>query len=552
MIRIKGEKWKPVELSFISECEYQDPFYEAELDVIIHDERGNRWKIPGFWNGGKVWKARFSAPEKGIYEYETQSIPESDTGLNNQKGRIEVEEYKGTNPLYLHGPVRIMDDGRHFMHRDGTPFPWLGDTWWNVESSRMSEKGEVELLAKDRADKGFTLISITNGFWCDLKPYDERLSNEAGYPWKENFETINPEFYCIADKKIQQITDAGLAVAMAAAWGFYIRFMGVEKMKRHVRYMVARYAAYPVIWITAGETAMPYYDYHGTKEYDTVLADAKRDWTQVLEYLRTIDPYQRITSVHVTYNRISMDDIEKPELIDFIMYQAGVHDGNQEMVSEQVENLTKRGLAEMPKRPVVNSETCYEGMLYQCGPALQRWLFWHAALDGSAGWTYGANGIFTASHENAPFGTAYYGTNWGEQTWQEAMHFEGAKQIGCCRKYLNQYEWWKLRPVQDKVKEPEGKTAYEHTVVAEIKDQLIMAYMQRNVVLTDTSNYPYCIRFKNLRPGIKYSVKAYNPIRDYEIVLGEEVVDEKGELTTPVLPILQDWVVIMEQKSSCL
>lgn len=97
------------------------------------------------------------------------------------------------------------------------------------------------------------------------------------------------------------------------------------------------------------------------------------------------------------------------------------------------------------------------------------------------------------------------------------------------------------------VEEPEGKTSYEETITAEIPDKLIMAYMQRNIILTDKSNYPFCIKFKNLRPGTKYQIYAYNPIRDYEIVLGEDQVDENGKLATPVLPVLQDWVLILKQ-----
>jgi len=35
--------------------------------------------------------------------------------------------------------------------------------------------------------------------------------------------------------------------------------MGIEKMKKHWRYLIARYGAYPVVWCLAGEGIMPYY-----------------------------------------------------------------------------------------------------------------------------------------------------------------------------------------------------------------------------------------------------------------------------------------------------
>lgn len=550
MNHISGRQWEPIELRFESAYSYQDPFNEARMDLIVRDDREGEWNVPCFWAGGAVWKARFSAPHTGLYHYETKCSNPQDAGLDGCTGEISVSEYDGDNPLYIHGPIEVMEDGRHFMHQDKTPFAWLGDTWWNVFSSRMNENGEVQFLAKDRADKGFTLVSLVSGFWCDLAPYDKRLANEAGFPWTEDYGTINPEYYNIADQKAAAIADAGLVMAIAATWGFYIRLMGVEKMKKHVRYMIARYAAYPVVWLTAGETPQPFYDDQRSPQEDVIVAEAKRDWTEVLKYMKKTDPYHRPATVHTRYDHISTDEVEDTELLDFIVYQAGVHDGDQKMVAEQVARLAKRGLEASPKRPVINAETCYEGMLYQCGPQLQRWLFWHAALDGCAGWTYGANGMFTASHEKDPFGTAYYGTNWGEQTWQEAVHFEGAKQVGAARKYLDKYEWWKLVPDPEITEDPEGKTEYEKTIAARIGDDLIMAYMQRNITLNDVTNYPYCMRFKNLTPGIYYQIKAYNPIRDYEISLWEAKVQEDGRLVTPALPVLQDWVVILKKEQN--
>lgn len=547
MDTVVGRTWEPVELCFEAVCFYQDPFNEIDMDIHVRDKQGCKWKIPCFWSGGKVWKARFSAPHEGLYTYVSEcSVPE-DSGLNDVSGSITVKAYDGKNPLYIHGPLRIMEDGRHFMFYDNTPFFWLGDTWWNVLSSRMSEYEEVEFLAKDRKEKGFTLVSLVNGFWCDLEPWDKRLANEAGFAWTEGFKTINPEYYNIADKKIAAIADAGMVMAIASAWGFYIGLMGVRKMKRHVRYMIARWGAWPVVWLTAGETSQPFYDDQGTERESQITETAKHDWTDVLEYLKNIDPYHRLVTVHSRYNRMSLDEIDNPDFLDFIAFQAGVHDGDKKMVAEQVKTLTRRGLSAVPERPVVNAETCYEGMLYKCGPELQRWLFWHAVLDGCAGWTYGANGIFTASHENDPFGVAYYGTNWGEQTWQEAVKFEGAKQVGACRKYLDHYKWWELIPAPEIADDPEAKTDYEKTAVARTKDGLIIAYMQRNIRLMDPTNYPYCVRFKNLEPDICYHILAYNPIRDYEISLGEAKVQADGKISTPGLPILQDWVVVLSR-----
>ena len=52
------------------------------------------------------------------------------SGLDGLSGTVAVEPYRGQNPLFLHGPLRVAPDRRHFEHLDETPFFWLGDTWW--------------------------------------------------------------------------------------------------------------------------------------------------------------------------------------------------------------------------------------------------------------------------------------------------------------------------------------------------------------------------------------------------------------------------------------
>jgi hypothetical protein len=41
------------------------------------------------------------------------------------------------NPFYTHGPIRVAASHRHFEHADGTPFFWLGDTWWMGLTERL-------------------------------------------------------------------------------------------------------------------------------------------------------------------------------------------------------------------------------------------------------------------------------------------------------------------------------------------------------------------------------------------------------------------------------
>ena len=55
------------------------------------------------------------------------------------------------------------------------------------------------------------------------------------------------------------------------------------------------------------------------------------------------------------------------------------------------------------------------------------------------------------------------------------------------------------------------------------------------------------MQFKNLVPGTQYRIKAYNPIRDYETIIGEKVVAADGRIDSGTFPVQHDWVIILEQ-----
>ena len=154
--------FQTAEYTFTSAAEHADPFNEIELDAVF---TGNNltFKVPAFWAGGKTWKVRFSAPEPGAYSFRTICSDPTDSGLHEQEGALEVTDAEGNNPLYVHGPVRASHNVRYLEHADGTPFFWLGDTWWMGLCKRIVWPDEYKALASDRAKKGFSVIQIVTG-----------------------------------------------------------------------------------------------------------------------------------------------------------------------------------------------------------------------------------------------------------------------------------------------------------------------------------------------------------------------------------------------------
>ena len=148
-----------IEIEVRSEIQYQNPFTEIEFDALVTQPNGKELRIPGFWAGGDRWCFRYASDQIGKHTWRTECTDENNAKLNGAKGDIKVVKYKGNNPLYKRGKLRVTEDNRYFEFSDGTPFVWLGDTWWKGLCKRISFEDFKELAA-DRVEKGFTLIQI--------------------------------------------------------------------------------------------------------------------------------------------------------------------------------------------------------------------------------------------------------------------------------------------------------------------------------------------------------------------------------------------------------
>ncbi len=116
--------------SYRSGKQYSDPFNQVEVDAIVTTPSGQEERVPAFWAGGSTWRVRYSPPAPGQYRIRSESTDAANHDLHGQTLTLNVEAYTGQNPHYKHGVLKVSADKRHFQHADGTPFFWLGDTWW--------------------------------------------------------------------------------------------------------------------------------------------------------------------------------------------------------------------------------------------------------------------------------------------------------------------------------------------------------------------------------------------------------------------------------------
>ena len=251
------------EVALVSDTAYEQPFVELELTAIVAQPDGRDLRVPAFWAGGNRWCFRYASPVSGRHTWKTECSDHGNPKLHGVTGTIAVFPYRGENPLFLHEPIRVAEDKRHFEHVDGTPFFWLGDTWWKGLCNRIPWEG-FQTLTDDRKAKGYTVVqTIGGGPYPDEPLFDPRWGNEGGMPYEIDLASINPAYLAQADRRIAHLIDAGIMPAIVDTWSFHNPgrvsnlTLGKDSILRHWCYLIARYGAYPVSWIVAGEMIEP-------------------------------------------------------------------------------------------------------------------------------------------------------------------------------------------------------------------------------------------------------------------------------------------------------
>jgi hypothetical protein len=519
------------EWSIRSGKSYRDPFNEIELDVAFTGPDGATHKAPAFWSGGSLWRVRYAPTAAGRYTWKTICSDSGNPDLHNVSGALEVGAYNGQNALYRHGPIRVAADHRHFEHEDGTPFFWLGDTWWMGLCKRMRWPDDFQALAADRLSKSFTVVQIIAGLYPDMPPFDPRGANEAGFPWESDYARINPAYFDAADVRIQYLVDRGLMPCIVGCWGYFLPLMGVPKMKQHWRYLIARWGAYPVVWCLAGEGTMPFY-LSKTREQDSAVQ--KRGWTELARYVRGIDSSHHAVTIHPS--QTARDSVEDPSVLDFDMLQTGHND--RASIPNTVNRVTQ-SLRQNPPMPTLVGEVCYEGIMEASREEVQRFMFWSCMLSGAAGHTYGANGIWQVNRADQPFGPSPHGHSWGDTPWDVAAQAPGSRHLGVAKRLLTRYQWWRLQPDPESVEPHWNKENYVQPFAGVVPGEARIVFIP---------SARSAVKLKNIDKG-PYRAFFFNPSDGSERVIGEVAPDASGGWLPPEPPIFRDWILVLHRNS---
>jgi hypothetical protein len=429
--------WEVYEIRLEAARDYDNPYVEgfpdgaeALLRAEFRGPGGQSITLNGFWDGDRTWKVRFAPPAPGAWSWQTRS---RDGGLNGSRGTLECREWteaeKQANPA-RRGFIRVAAggprQGRYFEYADGTPFLWIGDTWWNW-SKRGIRFETFQKLADDRAAKGFTVGQI---FFAGN---DGLLNKTYDSPDLEQIRHV--------ERLISYANQKGITVWIHPWWSRQQlnERIGEEKFRRWWRYVVARLGAYNVFWVLAGEYNMYNYGGFGLPFWRDLGAMVKRE-----------DPYRRIVSVHPTppgwaggadAPQWSTGDVLHSEpWLDYNQSQTGHGRWRNEMIPLVI----AADYARKPAKPTLVTEPWYEFIAGNPTARDVRFGAWSAILSGAAGHSYGGGHVWWAHVPEAPSRQGNWPLDPSFET--NTLDYPGALSLSFLAGFLKSIEWWRLEP----------------------------------------------------------------------------------------------------------
>ena len=558
------ERWLSHEMSFISDKIYDDPLFEAQLDVVFtHAETGESFTMPAFWDGGTTWRVRYALTELGQWSWTTVCSDQANAGLHGQTGGMVCVGYAGELDIYKHGFVKTEPGVRYFTYDDGTPFFYLGDTHFtlplesidginpeglpehiSISQETADEYGITSMfkhIMDYRAEQGFTVIQSQQlGIYVGVSG-NSWMGDAEGTIFTHGVNDMILSKFQELDRYFAYIAEKGLVHAHTQfsypeeLIEIYLAG-GIDKatIDTLCRYWVARYAAYPVMWTTAQEADPSYGGYNG-------CTPESNPWPIVMESIAKYDPYNHPSSCHMQNSRgTPFDEFIFDDLPEHAWYAAQIPiyaPSGHQLDFGMMEELWIRSEA----KPVVNYEGQYDH--FWGGTSKGRMQGWFAYLNGEFGHGYGSQPIWSLFWAGSD-PNATYSDEWGEfptgLSWVEGLYSEASAQLSYMKSFLERYEWWKLTPCfSSPPQNPDGYftriDANPSYTVAHDGNRLYIGYFY------GTTKETFCGTFWQMENA------------DYEIVwmnctTGEYtepviVTITNGKYKIPKKPTADDWVI---------
>jgi hypothetical protein len=406
-------KWGRFDQSFKSSIHYENPFQQCTLRVTFVSPSHETNEVFGFWDGGKIWRVRFSPDQPGRWTYRTACSDLANERLNDQTGEFLCTSPTGQSSFAQHGPVQITRDRRHFEYADGTPFFWMADAAWNA--ARLSSERDWITYTQVRAGESFSAVQ-----WAAAPGMDAK--NHAAYSGQNRI-TVDPEYFRALDEKVEMMNRAGLLSVIAPWWGSGVASdLPEDQTRLLVRYMTARWGAYDVAWLLTADEG---------------------EGARWLRIGRDVFGRRQHSPVIVFPGAMGsgFDDFQNENWVDAFGYGLG-QNMNSDSLKWLVLGRVRSEWLKEPARPFLNVLPPLENGIAAQSQArisaddVRRLAWWSLLLTPTAGVSYGAQDVAAwnaAKQSKLP-------------TWQLSLFLPGAKQMGQAAAFFTSVNYETLYP----------------------------------------------------------------------------------------------------------
>lgn len=511
----RAHVWQRWEHALTSTRHYGNPYADVTLRVTYTGPGGRSLRAYGFWDGGDTFRIRCAFPAPGTWRWETECSDPENAGLHRQRGTVRVVAYRGRNPLYRHGFLKVSDNRRYLAHADGTPFLWIGDTAWAAPMRASDEEWEVYLT--DRTAKHFTLIQVAPApEWAGeadrlgRKPFDDKGCTR----W-------NPAYWQSFERKVQRANESGLAVLLVGLMEPVSRYPEPTQACLFARNIVARLFGNCVIFSPSFDSPfMPLANEVGR---------AARDATAV--HLITQHPGTPWGEAIPIFSARYYDE----PYLDIAAVQTGHNAGNLEWCAHHAIEWVLYLYRHEPHKPVINLEAMYDARGERGWRAVDaRSLGWRSWLSGAMGYTYGAGDVPPKAPPGAGGGIWRWVTDPGQYDyWEKALQWESAVQMQHLHDFLARVEWWRLEPAHGLIRNQPDDVTRRMVLAKTARGDLAVAYLPDNdAIEVDLSGFAGPI-----------SARWFDPVRGRTTRVPGRIANGGVHRFEP--PARGDWVLLL-------
>jgi hypothetical protein len=259
--------------------------------------------------------------------------------------------------------------------------------------------------------------------------------NDGGMPFNDlEAEAINPAYWQQVDARLRYLAQRNMVAGLVLAWTdkgkskqSWQHFPSDAARLRYARYIVARYAAFPVFFVIAGEWAMTRDNTSARKIYEKIGTEVAR-----------ADGHRRLRAIHTNgRGRDHLKPFAGAPWNDFGDYMQTYDDLHGSILACRDTN-----------KPVVNAEYAYyrreaeDGTVNKANSA-------DADVTRAATWDI----VMAGGYVVTGFGTTYFGGNRcrGPFDVDAPKNDDWEAQIGHVRAFFAARPWWKWEPRDERI-----------------------------------------------------------------------------------------------------